>query len=186
MKKNRAKSDLQIIFTTIILSLISYGCASTPASHKTLQTLEQGVVLTKYENLEIQTNAQSNVAISDSEMERIANHIKTQLLTNKPNCFSEISDNCSEPSTLVLNIKFTKYEKGNAFARAMLAGLGQIHIDANVTIQDKTTQKILAKHEVKKTFAWGGVYGGSTRIEDLEPAFAEAIVQIVLQEDSQS
>jgi hypothetical protein len=28
---------------------------------------------------------------------------------------------------------------------------------------------------VDKTFAWGGIYGASTHIEDVQPAFADAV-----------
>ena len=65
----------------------------------------------------------------------------------------------------------------------MLAGLGQMHIDALVTVEDKDIDKMIAEYEVKKTFAWGGIYGGATKIEDIEPAFADAIVSLLLQEE---
>lgn len=42
----------------------------------------------------------------------------------------------------------------------LLSGLGQMHIDADVTLSDLATQEILAKYEVTKTFGWGGLYGG--------------------------
>jgi hypothetical protein len=44
----------------------------------------------------------------------------------------------------------------------MLAGLGQIHIDADVILREYEKNESLAKYEVKKTFAWGGIYGGAT------------------------
>lgn len=66
----------------------------------------------------------------------------------------------------------------------MLAGLGQMHIVATVTMEDKNTKKEISRHQADKTFAWGGIYGGATRIEDLEPAFVEAVVNIVLQKET--
>ncbi len=69
----------------------------------------------------------------------------------------------------------TRYDKGNAFARAMLAGLGQIHIDSTVTVSASGSGDTVSEFTVKKTFAWGGIYGGATRIEDVEPAFAESL-----------
>jgi len=30
-----------------------------------------------------------------------------------------------------------------------------------------------------KTFAWGGIYGSSTRIDDLEPIFADSVAAAV-------
>jgi len=68
-----------------------------------------------------------------------------------------------------------RYDEGNAFARVMLAGLGQMHIDATVTLKDMETKEQLAKYDVNKTFAWGGIYGGVTRITDLEDGFGKAV-----------
>jgi hypothetical protein len=185
MQERKRMSNFWLtIFCFILLPLLTYGCAGTPASYKTIQDVKEGVVLISYENLEIKTSAGAEVVMTEHEMARIVGHIKANLREKSPGCFSEICDDCSNPSTLVLKVGFTRYDKGNAFARSMLAGLGQIHIDAEVTLEDKTTKEVLAKHEVKKTFAWGGMYGGTTRIEDVEPAFAEAIVSIILQEES--
>ncbi len=61
----------------------------------------------------------------------------------------------------------TRYDKGSAFARFMLAGLGQIHVDATVSLRDPARDVSLGEYEVNKTFAWGGIYGASTTIEDV-------------------
>ena len=185
-QKGIMKKNWITVFILMILPLFAYGCAGTQASYNALHDVEEGVVLTSYDNLEIKTEAQEKVVIHEYEMERMVSQIKAKLKERNPTCFKDISKNTDAPSTLVLKIKFTKYEKGNAFARAMLAGLGQMHIDAEITIEDKKTMQVLAKHEVKKTFAWGGMYGGITRLEDIEPAFAEAVASIILQEDPKS
>jgi hypothetical protein len=48
----------------------------------------------------------------------------------------------------------------------MLAGLGQIHIDTDVILSDVGREEPFAVYAVTKTFAWGGLYGASTRITD--------------------
>ena len=63
----------------------------------------------------------------------------------------------------------------------MQAGLGQIHIAANVQLIDATSGNVTASYVVKKTFAWGGIYGGSTSIEDVETGFAASVVAIFKQ-----
>jgi hypothetical protein len=83
-------------------------------------------------------------------------------------------------AALQVKIGFTRYEEGNAFARFMLAGLGQIHIDAEVVLADPRTQKPLGTYLVTKTFAWGGIYGGVTSIRDVETGFADAVADVVL------
>ena len=172
-----------VIFSIPIIFLaLSSGCAGTKAGTKTLQPIDQGITLTDYDNLQIKTEISKGVGISQIQADRIANYVVTQLKEKDPDCFKSISNHCEALSTLLVIINFTRYDEGSAFARSMLAGLGQMHIDAIVSISDKASDKILAKHEVTKTFAWGGIYGGSTTIEDIEPAFAKAVVNIILQE----
>lgn len=74
-----------------------------------------------------------------------------------------------------VEVELTRFEKGNAFARAMLAGLGQIHIDGEVTLLAGEPRTRVDGFSIDKTFAWGGVYGGATRIEDVMPTFAEGV-----------
>jgi hypothetical protein len=67
----------------------------------------------------------------------------------------------------------------------MLAGLGQIHIDADVILREYEKNESLAKYEVKKTFAWGGIYGGATGIEEVETGFARAVVSVIFGETTE-
>jgi hypothetical protein len=62
----------------------------------------------------------------------------------------------------------------------MLAGLGQMHINADVTMSDSTTKSNIAQYEVSKTFAWGGLYGGFTDIKVVEDGFAKAVAASIL------
>src|SRR5690606_28290192 len=83
-----------------------------------------------------------------------------------------------ETAPVTMKVVFTEYDDGNAFARAMLAGLGQIEIEADVFLID-IEGKTLAQYEVSKTFAFGGIYGASTSIEDVEVGFIKSVVEIV-------
>jgi hypothetical protein len=83
-----------------------------------------------------------------------------------------------KPGEVKVDMNFITYDKGNAFARAMLAGLGQIHIVANVRLIDAASGNVAASYDVSKTFAWGGLYGASTSIEDVETGFAASVVDI--------
>lgn len=73
-----------------------------------------------------------------------------------------------------------RYEEGNAFARAMLVGLGRMHIDADVALSNWETKESIVQYEVSKTFAWGGLYGGLTDIKDVEDGFAKAVAASIL------
>jgi hypothetical protein len=74
-----------------------------------------------------------------------------------------------------VHVTVTKFERGNKFARVMLAGLGQMHLDANVLVTPAGGGDALNEFTISKTFAWGGVYGASEGIEDIEPPFADGI-----------
>ena len=60
----------------------------------------------------------------------------------------------------------------------MVAGLGQIHIAADVQLIDVASGHVLARYTIEKIFAWGGMYGGSTTVEDVEAGFAQSVVAV--------
>jgi hypothetical protein len=84
------------------------------------------------------------------------------------------------PNTLHAYVTIKRYDEGNAFARFMLAGLGQMHIDADVILSDWSTKEKIAQYEVTKTFAWGGIYGGATTIKGIEEGFAKAVAASIV------
>ena len=103
-----------------------------------------------------------------------------------PDPSADASAMTTAPDTLYVTINFTRYDEGNAFARMMLAGLGQIHIEADVFGEDRVRQRILFKSKVTKTFAWGGAYGGATGIKDVEDGFAQAVANLLLSQVGKS
>jgi hypothetical protein len=78
-----------------------------------------------------------------------------------------------------VDITFTRFEQGSTFARAMLADLGQIHLDANIVVVPTRGGGKLDVFRVSKTFAWGGLYGASENIEDIELPFADSIAAVL-------
>ena len=57
----------------------------------------------------------------------------------------------------------------------MLIGLGQIHVDATVRLLELPAKKKVGEFSINKTFAWGGLYGGMTNMEDVERGFADGV-----------
>ena len=78
-----------------------------------------------------------------------------------------------------LAVTISRYEKGNAFARAMLAGLGQIHINGVVAVYQQPGKSKVGEFKLDKTFAWGGIYGGSVSMDTIEDAYAQAVAESV-------
>ncbi|MCC2656764.1 MAG: hypothetical protein K0Q76_1872 [Panacagrimonas sp.] len=110
--------------------------------------------------------ASRDIELLDSDRSRIAEKISRQF---QPQADAD----AARPYRVQVTV--TRYEKGNAFARAMLAGLGQIHIDAEVKVFLNPGDEVVNQFTVEKTFAWGGIYGASTTILDVENPFAEAV-----------
>jgi hypothetical protein len=114
------------------------------------------------------------------DRERIAALVARKVKERSPNRVASFEATTTDSETLQVTIAFTRYDKGNAVARFVQAGLGQIHIDAEVTLEDRSRQAIIGKYNVTKTFAWGGIYGGATEIKDVEDGFAEAVAKVVI------
>jgi hypothetical protein len=78
-----------------------------------------------------------------------------------------------------LVVHLTKYKRGRAFARAMMAGLGSIRIEGTVFVYRLPGKKLEGAFNMEKTFTWGGIYGSVTDIEDVEKEFARSLAVAV-------
>ncbi|MBI1893281.1 MAG: DUF4410 domain-containing protein [Candidatus Rokubacteria bacterium] len=179
--KADAKKGL-LISTVLLIAFSASGCASTPGSITPITQLKEGVKLANFSNLSIEVKHADDVSMMSTDRERILNLLIARIKKEAPGRFKEINSSTPGPSTLHISVNVTRYEKGSAFARFMLAGLGQIKIDAQVVLEDREKQEPLGRYEVTKTFAWGGIYGGATRIEDVEEGFTTAIVDLLLKQ----
>jgi len=136
--------------------------------------------LAQFSKLTVKVETAKDVSLGAADKERISNLIVQNIKTDSPQRFTAINQDIPMPGALQASIVITKYDEGNAFARAMLAGLGQMHIDAEITLNDSEKKEEIAKYEVNKTFAWGGLYGGFTSMKDVEDGFAKAVAASIL------
>src|SRR5260370_12382171 len=113
--------------------------------------------------------------MTQGDFDRITQHIKADLAVASPAVL--VSSGAPAMSAMTIKLVFTRYDAGNAVARAFLAGLGQIRIDADVLLIDAGGQTI-GRYQVSKQFAFGGVIGATTRIEDVEAGFEKSVVEI--------
>lgn len=172
-----AKGAVRRGLALLLLSLALAGCAGT-VNPPTLTSAST----TKFDPAtvaigRVSAEAAPGVAMTAEDLRRISGLVQAELASSYPD--RVIAGGGSRRSGGV-NVKllFTQYDAGNAVARLMLAGLGQIHIDAKVLLTDMATGRTVASFEASKTFAWGGLYGGSTRIEDVEVGFARSVAEI--------
>ena len=94
------------------------------------------------------------------ETERVASKIKSKIDERKAN-----NPRAGGPHAYQVLVHVSRYEKGNAFARFMLAGMGQIHVDGTVSLYQMPEHTLAGQFDLQKTFAWGGVYGASVSVE---------------------
>ena len=59
-----------------------------------------------------------------------------------------------------------------------MAGLGQIRLEGDVTILDPATGQVTGRYKVEKQFAFGGIYGAATSMQDVEKGFAKSVVAL--------
>jgi hypothetical protein len=156
------------------------GCASTAPKAEYSKDLTSQYRIDADDRPQVNVSANSGVEITDLEKQRIAqlitSDLETQRLHNAAN---------NDPKDCLVEVTITRYQKGNAFARAISAGLGQIHIDANVKVLANANNEKLADFNLAKTFAWGGIYGAATSMQDIEKTFANGVaVSLTGQEDT--
>jgi Domain of unknown function (DUF4410) len=177
------KWSLWLLVAVMCVAQLLSGCATSPGGINPVSPLKAGTNLTTFSNLALEVQADSGVTLSPTDKERISRLIVDTIKKKGPNRFADINAPAPAPSTLRASVNVTRYDKGNSFARFMLAGLGQMHIDAHVVLEDQATQNTLGRYEVTKTFAWGGIYGAVTRIDDVEEGFASAVAALILGAD---
>jgi hypothetical protein len=122
----------------------------------------------------IQTDADAGTPATHQDCENISDKIKTYIQQGSPGVIVD----AGTADALTMKVHITRFDRGSAVARAILIGLGQIHIDAEVTLQ-KADGTVAGKYTVKKTFALGGIAGAATRIEDVEEGFAKSVAEVV-------
>jgi hypothetical protein len=173
-------SLLAAVVLVALVALGTAGCAGTAGSVKSLAEAATAPDLVRFTKLSVEVLPRKDVSLTGADRERIVNVIRARIKERAATRFAQLDATPADAQTLHVSIGLTRYDEGSAFARFMLAGLGQIHIDGEVALVEASTRTILGTYEVTKTFAWGGIYGGATTIKDVEIGFADAVADLVL------
>ena len=179
------RRTVPLVLPLALAALVASGCAGSAARIHPTGSVPAARDLARYDRLAVQVVKADDVKATEQDLSRIRDRIVAAVRAKQPGRFREVdAPSSSDPEVPVLQVavRITRYDKGSAFARAMLAGLGQIHVDGQVVLTDRGNGAVHGRYEVKKTFAWGGIYGASTTIEDVEGGFAQGVTAIVLQE----
>ena len=161
-----------VVYFIIAVSSMVFitGCATTVPKASFLHEIAPESRVASKDETKVNIKVGTDVTIEASEKARLAETIEQKITSLKI-----LNNGNGEKKIYEVELLLTRYDKGNAFARFMLAGLGQIHIDGEVKLIELPERKLVGEFSISKTFAWGGAYGGGTKIEDIEKTFADGV-----------
>ena len=91
-----------------------------------------------------------------------------------------LSGNPDVPDAYRIDVTITRYDKGNAFARFMLIGLGQMYLYGTVEISQGEPPVVLWQGDFKKNYCLGGIAGGmATMQKSVLPNVGKAIANAI-------
>lgn len=165
------------------------ACASTPGSIEAVTPVADRAALATYDTLVIEASATPTAQCTAADLDRIAQLTKAKLDELAPTRFRTVAVATSgqAPATgaapyLNADLTLNTYERGSAAGRFMMAGVGQMRISGDLALSEQPGDRALGRYNVDKQFAWGGIYGAMTDMEDIEAAFAEATAKALLGE----
>lgn len=161
---------LRIVCVAALVALLG-GCAGSVSEPTAVNALspEQKSALRLSD---ITADADAGLKMSDGDFGLVCQKVRAYIQVQSPGVITDGADG------LKMKIHFTRFDRGNAFARAMLIGLGQIVIEATVTLET-ASGKPVAEYKVSKDFAIGGMIGASTTVDDVEDGFAKSVAVVV-------
>ncbi len=121
---------------------------------------------------DISADAAGGVEMGDNDFDAVCQKVRAYIQTSSPAVIGDA------PGAYKMKIHFTRFDRGSAFGRAMLIGLGQIRIEATVDLVDASGNRV-AEYNVSKDFAIGGIIGATTTVADVEDGFAKSVAEIV-------
>lgn len=159
------------------------GCAGSPGSIQTLQPLVPGTDLRGFQSLSITVSPKPDVSVNEAAFTRLRDQIVQEIQLHPDNHFVHILDRPGDSPSLKAELVLTQYDEGNAGMRFILAGLGAMSLEGDLTIRDEATHQVYRQQRVSKVFAWGGIYGAITTIQDVEVGFAKAVAEALMSND---
>lgn len=97
-----------------------------------------------------------------------------------------LSGNPEVADAYKVQVTITKYDKGNAFARFMLIGLGQMYLYGTVEIKQGEPPVTIREGEFQKNYCVGGIVGGTASMrKDVLPNVGKAIADAIKRQQAE-
>ncbi len=170
----------------LVLVLFLTGCASAPTAKNTsalrLDASSAGTA-TAYEVLTIQPfvlGEKCEKAPPDFG-ENFAGMLVGTMRSDYAGLFREVRYHKTDrvAREVILEGTIRLYRPGNAELRGLLAGLGSVGFEGDVTLRDPADGRVLWTAPFDKLWAWGGVLGASKTIDHVVGEVSVAITKTV-------
>lgn len=175
----RSLRSIPVLMAVGAVTLFVAGCTSTAI--KPLAAAPTLDDLARYTKMSVTTSANGEASkMSLFDQQRIAALVRAKVKELAPNRFNNVAATTTDLETLHVTIAFTRYDESDALL-ASSSLVSPIHIDAEVTLEDRSLHTVIGKFEVAMIyFPWGLGLGGVRDIYDVEAGFAEAVAKAVL------
>jgi hypothetical protein len=163
-----------VCLVLVLFTALLGGCASTAPQAKFAKPMAADARIRASDTENVTLTAADTVKAIPQERDRVKQKIAARIDERKLTNPQE-----GAPRTFEVEVFVSRYEKGNAFGRALMPGVGQIHLDGTISVFQMPGHELLEQFDMQKTFAWGGIYGGVTTMETIEDTFADAVAATV-------
>ena len=147
--KNPATSTIAVLarFATLLLAGIFLGgCASTTPPVSFTQRISPEAAVIAADSISAAVAPAAGVSILDVARQRLVERIVERIRATA-------GAGTRSGRKYEIAVVLTRYEKGSAFARAMVAGAGQIHVDGQVSVFQLPGRSKVTEFTASKTFA---------------------------------
>lgn len=144
------------------------SCASSAPPARFSQPLSN--IIGAEDNVQTTVNSTGNMQDSDAQRleAKITDQVRALALPKG-----------GKGSTFDVVVNITRYDRGNAAARAFLPGTGDLNIEGIVSVYQVPSRTKTGEFTLSKSFGMPGLYGLVTTMDTIENAFAQAVAETV-------
>lgn len=122
-------------------------------------------------------NVQTTVLNSSGYLQEMDRQRLAALITDHTRALAVSNGGRGTSYDIVVGI--TRYQRGNAAARAFLPGMGDLIIEGIVSVYQVPSRTKVGEFTISKSFGAPGLYGLVTSMNTIENAFAQGVAQTV-------
>ena len=173
---------LRVVGLSMAIVLYS-GCAAEKPVYRWKVPLQDTATLQRYREVLVDVRAKDGMRLPHGTQERLSQWITEYFAVEYKGTYIPVTHDEAGAGTLRAEVLITRYDDGIAFAATAFQAPGRMRIDGEVTLSDWQTKKKMAEFEMSQIYDRRSSYGRLTRIDELEPEFAQGVVAGITQRD---